>query len=562
MGKKLYIIFIVICGLAACSTVTEKQSSIQPDEVPIADDIALDDLNLVEISLDEIPTPIHIIDEPPELAQVNPIIDPDQPVTPDNDLWEKIRNNLQLARHLDNRAVKERIAWYARNQEYLDRVTQRATPYLYYVVQELEKRDMPFDLALLPVVESAYHPFAYSRSRASGIWQFIPSTGRMYGLKQNWWYDGRRDIVAATRAALDYLQKLNKQFDGDWEHALAAYNSGEFNVAKSIKRNKASKKDIDFFSLRLPRETRGYVPSLLAVAEIVADPEKYGINLNPVPNQTYFEKVDIDGQLDLSTAANLTGLSIDELYTLNPGFNRWATDPDGPHYLLLPVQIKQKFIEGLNAIPPEERVGWSQHLIKTGESLSEIADKYKTNINIIKETNNLRSNLIRAGHSLLIPTSKQPGKFYTMSLENRWLGDLKREGSGNKYIYTVRNGDSLWTIGRRYNVSISQISSWNGINSRRYIRPGQKLTLWISNPGEPSKIVAANSNDSNLNYSRNEEGHINYIVKEGDSLWLISRQFGVTISQLQQWNKLPNGKYLQPGQKLVLLSAPALATGV
>lgn len=531
--------------LAACTTAPINQ---QHEEVT----------SIINLSNDVAPTPVQIISETPVIPTVLPILSPDKKI---EDIWKRIRNNLQLDRHLDNKSVKERIAWYARNQDYLNRVAQRATPYIYHIVQELEKHNMPLDLALLPVVESAFQPFAYSRSHASGIWQFIPGTGKMYGLKQNWWYDGRRDIVAATKGAIAYLEKLNKQFHGDWQHALASYNSGERNVERSIKRNIAANKDTDFFSLRLPRETRGYIPSLLAIAEIVAAPEKYGIKLTPIPNEPYFEKIDIGGQLDLSTAAELMGLSMDELYTLNPGFNRWATDPEGPHYLLVPIDKKQHFVTGLTAIPTEKRMSWNQHIIQSGESLSQIAEKYKTSVTIIKETNKIRGNLIRAGHSLVIPTSKEPGKFYTLSLENRWLGGLKKDGDGDKYIYTVRNGDSLWLIGRRYDVSINQLCDWNGIKARNVLRPGQKITLWVPTPGEkPSQNVATNS-IVKANYSRNDEGHIHYTVKKGDSLWLISRQFGVTIGQLQVWNKLTNGRHLQPGQTLVLLNAPALATG-
>jgi membrane-bound lytic murein transglycosylase D len=506
------------------------------------------------------PIPIQIVSENQNLPTLS-VHKSEQPIAVNNNIWIRIRDSLQLDRHLDNRTVKERIAWYARNQAYLDRVIQRATPYIYHIVEELEKRNMPLDLALLPVVESAFHPFAYSRSHASGIWQFIPGTGKMYGLKQNWWYDGRRDIVAATRAALDYLEKLNKQFNGDWQHSLAAYNSGERNVERAIKRNKTTNKATDFFSLQLPKETRGYVPSLLAIAEIIADPKKYNVNLNPIANEPYFEKIDIDGQIDLSIAAELAGLSMDELYTLNPGFNRWATDPDGPHYLLIPLTIKEKFIAGLTAIPIDQRVAWNQHIIQSGESLSQIAEKYKTSVNTIRETNNIRGNLIHVGKSLVIPSSKQPGKFYTLSLDNRWLGDLKKEGTGDKYIYTVRSGDSLWTISRRYDISINQLCEWNGIKARSILNLGQKVTLWINSPGKKPQQLAASATLVKTSHSLNEEGHIQYTVKKGDSLWLISRRFGVTIAQLQMWNKLSKGKHLQPGQTLVLLDAPALATG-
>ncbi|MCK5667691.1 MAG: transglycosylase SLT domain-containing protein, partial [Gammaproteobacteria bacterium] len=239
----------------------------------------------------------------------------EQLISQETDVWERIGSNLILTRNISEKTTASKLAWFARNQAYLDRVSGRAEPYLHYIVEELEKRNMPLDLALLPIVESAYNPFAYSRSRASGIWQFIPGTGRLYGLKQNWWYDGRRDIIAATDAALNYLQKLHQEFDRDWLLALAAYNSGEGNVGRAIRRNKKAGKPIDFFSLKLPRETRGYVPSLLAVAEIVANPNKYKIALKPINNIQHFKQVDIGSQIDLATAAELSELSIEELYT-------------------------------------------------------------------------------------------------------------------------------------------------------------------------------------------------------------------------------------------------------
>ena len=550
MRTKLILPITFFLILTACSTTPTIQSTVSNEDTPLTTEI----------------TPVQTYDQSLYATQETAPLLPEQSDqqsddSSQQDIWARIRDNLTFARHEDNRAVKDRIAWYARNQEYLDRVAERATPYIYHIVKEREKRNMPLDLALLPIVESAYHPFAYSRSHASGIWQFIPGTGKIFGLKQNWWYDGRRDIVAATRAALDYLEKLHTRFKGDWELAIASYNSGELRVERAVKKNNNSNKKTDFFSLGLPRETRGYVPSLLAVAEIISNPEKYGLTLTPIPNRPYFSKVDIGGQLDLSTAANLVGLSMDEIYTLNPGFSRWATDPDGPHYLLVPVAKEQQFIQGLAAIPQEQRVGWTQHLIKRGETLGQIADKYKTSVAILKETNKIKTNLIRAGQSLLIPTSKQPVQHYTLSQDNRVYAGLKREGNGDKYVYTVRSGDNLWAIGKRYNVSISDLCNWNGITSRSILRPGQKLDLWTAGSGTRTQLASTNK-IINTDYSRNEDGHIHYTVKKGDSLWLISRQFGVTVAQLQEWNKLPNGKtILQPGQKLLLLDAPALAAG-
>lgn len=476
----------------------------------------------------------------------------EQEATPEADIWRKLSRQLFLPRHLTHRSVKSRLSWYAKKQAYLDRVAERATPYLFHIVSELEKRDMPMELALLPIVESAFQPFAYSPSHASGIWQFIPSTGRIYGLKQNWWYDGRRDIVAATTAALNYLEKLHRQFDGDWLLALASYNTGERNVARAIRRNKKKGKETDFFSLRLPRETRGYVPSLLAVAELVANPEQHGVSWTPIKNEPYFAEVDSGGQIDLAVAAELANLDMDEIYKLNPAYNRWATDPKGPHRLLVPVAVETAFLEKLDELPESERASWKRHIIKRGETLGKIAARHRTSVATLKKTNNLRGNLIRTGHSLLIPVARKPGKHYTLSLDNRRLRGLKSAGDGRKYIYTVRRGDTLWDIGRQYGVSVRQLAGWNGISSKKYLRPGQKLNLWLGDDQE--KLADANA--------KTEQGAVAYRVKKGDSLWLIAKKFNVTVKQLLAWNNLRKNSFLRPNQTLRVSQSRAQTGGL
>lgn len=473
---------------------------------------------------------------------------------PHADVWSRIRSQLFLDRQTQQASVKARLAWYARHQAYLDRVSDRARPYVYHIVSRLEARNMPLELALLPIVESAYHPFAYSRSHASGIWQFIPGTGKNYGLKQNWWYDGRRDIVAATEAALDYLDKLQKEFNGDWLHALAAYNTGERNVARAISRNKKSGKPIDFWSLKLPRETRGYVPSLLAVAELLASSEQHAVSWKPIPNKPYFDIVPIKKQLDLALAGQLTGLSMDDIYTLNPGFNRWATDPDGPHQLLIPVGKSKGFVSALNAIPDSERISWKRHVIKRGESLGLIARKYHTSVSTLKHTNKLRSNLIREGRSLLIPSSKRPLTHYTLSMDSRRYAGLKKSSDGKAHIYKVRRGDTLWDIGRSYGVSVKELCAWNGLNTRSIIRPGKKLTLYLSTAEkDTAKAIPA---------SYKQNGNINYTVIKGDSLWLIARRFSTSVKELKRLNKLGNKSFLQPGQQLIIQAQGNRLTGV
>lgn len=472
---------------------------------------------------------------------------------PDADVWKRIQSGLVLARHSDQKSVQAKLAWFKRNQAFLDRVAERARPYLFYIVQELERRGMPSDLALLPIIESAYHPFAYSPSRASGIWQFIPSTGKRYGLKQNFWYDGRRDIVAATQAALDYLQRLHKEFNSDWLLAVAAYNAGELNVARAVSRNKNSGGNTDFWSLQLPKETRGYVPSLLAVAELIADPDRHGVTWQPIPNASYFARVELNGQLDLATAAELAEITMDELYTLNPGFNQWATDPDGPHYLLIPASKVEGFMGSLAGLPEGERVQWTRHEILTGETLGGIATHYHVSVEALKQANDLRTSLIRAGQSLLIPNAQQSPNHYTLSVDNRRFRGLKRAATGDRLIYTVSRGDTLWDIGRQYGVSVNDLCAWNGISSRSLLRLGQELELWLDRQEAAAMPVSLEATSTTQ--------PITYTVQKGDSLWMISRRFGVSVAQLLQWNSLREGNRLQPGQTLVLYRPDIPPTG-
>ena len=485
-----------------------------------------------------------------ESEQLNQIQESEKPIaneipsqkTYDN-LWMLIRDHLVFENNINRKKVKNKVAWFSRNQQYIDRVVGRAEPYLYHIITRLKEREMPLDLALLPIVESAYQPFALSPSRASGIWQFIPSTGKRYGLKQNWWYDGRRDIVASTDAALDYLESLHKRFNGNWFHALAAYNSGEGNVERAIRKNKKLGKKTDFWALKLPNETRSYVPSLLAIAEVLKNSDKYKINFGKIKNIPYFEVIDVKTQIDLATVSNLSGLTIDEVYLLNPGFNRWATDPSGPHRILIPVGKAQKFKEKLAALPKSERIAWKQHIIQKGESLGLIAERYKTSVSAIKQTNRLKGNMIREGKSLLIPSSKQPTKFYSLSIEARKFRGLKTS-DGKRYTYIVKRGDNLWDIGRNYGISVGQLTKWNGIAKKSFLRPKQKLIIWINEEDSNNK------NNNKVQASAFNESTTEYVVKKGDSLWLIARRFDIHVADLLEWNNIRKNKALQPGQKL------------
>jgi membrane-bound lytic murein transglycosylase D len=332
-------------------------------------------------------------------------VTPTQPVMPVTDVWDRIRSGLTISDYTTLHQDSQRqLKWFAGHPEYMARVVERARPYLHYIVEQVDKRGLPMEVALLPVVESGFKPNAYSKSHAAGLWQFIPGTGKVYGLDQNWWYDGRRDVIASTDAALSYLEKLHNDF-GDWQLAFAAYNCGEGTVARAIKRNKKQGKPIDFWSLKLPRETSAYVPKLMAVSHLVKFPEQYGLDLSPVDNKPYLGMVNIGSQIDLNIAAEMADIDMDLLYKLNPGFNRWATAPDGPHRLVLPLDKVDNFKTELATLPQSKRVQWARHKIKSGESLSTIAARYHTRVSVIKKANQLGNNTIRAGRHLLIPVS-------------------------------------------------------------------------------------------------------------------------------------------------------------
>ncbi|RLT98664.1 MAG: LysM peptidoglycan-binding domain-containing protein [Ketobacter sp.] len=456
-------------------------------------------------------------------------------------MWDVYRKHTLLDLSADNKRIKEQRDWYAKHQAYLDRVTRRAEPYLYYIIEESVKRGLPSELALLPVVESAYDPFAYSHGRAAGIWQFIPGTGRAFGLKQTWWYEGRRDIVAATDAAMNYLESLNRQFDGDWMLALASYNSGAGTVRNAIKRNEARGKPTDFWSLDLPKETRAYVPKLIAISQLYAHPEKYGITLIDYPYQPFFEAIDIGGQLDLAMAAKMAGINIEELYRLNPAFNRWATDPGGPHRILVPLDRAELMRSELAKLPPEKRVAWGRYTIEKGDSILSISRKHNITPELLKQINHLSSNTIRAGKTLLIPQSSEPLDHYSLSAEQRLATKQNRNVSGKqKVVHKVKSGETFWSISRRYGVSHRSLAKWNSMAPTDTLSVGKTLVVWTGQTQPNSEMQSQRMRK------------IRYRARSGDSYAGIANKFNVSLGQLKSWNDIDIRKYLQPGDMLTL----------
>lgn len=394
-----------------------------------------------------------------------------------DDLFDRMRAGFSLPQ-VDDVAVDRRLQWYVQHPAYLDRAFRRGRRYLPHIVGELERRGMPRELALLPVLESAFDPFAYSPSHAAGLWQIIPSTGRLFGLRRSWWWEGRRDVIEATRAALDYLQRLHREFDGDWLLAVAAYNTGAVNVHRAVERNRRRGRPTDFFHLDLPLETRSYVPKFLALARLVREPGAYGLELPAIPNEPYFARVRIDDPVDLGVLADLAGTPRKELIALNPGFNRWATAPDGPHRLLVPASAEALFAKVLAELPPARRLRSLHHRVAPGETLIALAARYRISVDALRLANRIRGSLIRAGQDLLIPLS------YRAVAAARHAAPLGAEAiartsapQGSGATYTVRRGDTLAAVSRRFRVSIPDLVAWNELADPDRLAPGQRLVI-------------------------------------------------------------------------------------
>lgn len=457
------------------------------------------------------------------------------------DLWERIAAGFALQHEYDNPAVDTELTWYLQNQDYIARVTERATPFLYWLVEEVEARHMPLELALVPIVESGFDPNARSSQRASGLWQFMPQTARGYGLFSDWWYDGRRDPIASTRAALDYLQALHARFEGDWMLALAAYNAGEGNVTRAIARNRRNELPTEFWDLRLPAETRSHVPRIIAVAKLVAEADARGVQLAEIANIPQIETVQLDFQLDLALAAQAANIDLGQLKDLNPGLTQWATHPDRTIDLVLPSTAAASFRENIGRIPVDQRVTWDVYRIRPGDTLLAIAGRFNTSVDQLQRINSLSDSRIIAGNSLMIPRSGSMA--YAVLPPN----PATRNGADvdpTPGRYSVQSGDSLWLIARRFGLQIQDIVAWNGISRNSILRPGQ--LLWLESP---EYVAAATVDRAAAGIPKA------YKVVRGDSLARIAARFGVSVAQLTRWNSLDRDALIFPGQQLVILPA-------
>ncbi|MGI4840129.1 MAG: transglycosylase SLT domain-containing protein [Janthinobacterium lividum] len=414
------------------------------------------------------------------------------------DVWERMREGFQMQDGIDvNPRVEQQRLWFVSNPAFLETAADRGSLYMHYIVERLEERDMPLELALLPVIESAYNPMAYSRANATGLWQFIPSTGRYFNLRQTNLYDGRRDVTASTTAALDYLSRLHDMFNGDWLLALAAYNAGEGTVTRAIERNVRLGLPTDYWNLSLPQETRDYVPKLLALSEVVASPEAYGVNLTPIENKPYFQVVEVNQRVDLSRVAALANIDEDEMYQLNPAFKQRVTTVDGPQRLLIPTAKAQLLTASLSSMKPEELLSLRPTRAVTEQAVAEVT-----------------------------PSQRKS--------------------------YRVRKGDNLAMIAKANRVSTRDLQLWNKLSGQR-LKVGQTLVMQDTrrDSKRTTAVAARNDKRSSVTLAKNDARTTRYKVQKGDSLYIVAKRFNVEMQHLKSWNPR-TGKALKPGQTLIV----------
>ena len=461
-----------------------------------------------------------------------------------SDLWRVIADRQEIIVE-NNPRIQSHIDWISQRPDYLASISKRAEPFLYLVVSELEKEEVPIEIALLPIVESDYYPFSYSHGTATGIWQFIPSTGRMYGLDEDWWHEDRRDVLASTKAAVRYLKDLNRMFDGDWLLSIAAYNAGPGRVQRAIDKNRNQGKRTDYWSLDLPKETEKYVPKLLALGKVLKNPERFNQKLIKIENKPYLEPINLESQFDLALIAQWTNLSIDEIYSFNPGLKRWATPEALPYTILLPVDVVGDFKEILTNQKNRPKVSWTRYKVKEGDSLSIIAQNFNTTINQIQSVNNIKGNLIRANSYLIVPLARESEAYYSLSDAQREKSRLNATKNSDKLIYKVVSGDSLWKISRNFDVTVNDLVRWNKIVPTAPLSIGKELVILID---AKEKTELAKITNTGIDINRK----IVYTVRSGDNLSLIAQKYKVKVSQIRDWNDLNETDILQPGDKLTI----------
>ncbi|MHB1093084.1 LysM peptidoglycan-binding domain-containing protein [Thiobacillus sp.] len=467
---------------------------------------------------------------------------PAEAASPD-DVWERIRKGFKI----DGDATKNPLialheSWYAARPDYVRRMLERSRRYLFHIVQEVDRRAMPMEIALLPMVESAFNPTAESSSSASGIWQFIPSTGRHYGLRQDNWYDGRRDFTAATNAALDYLGKLYLDF-GDWKLALAAYNCGEGCVARAIEKNVQQGLPTNYASLPLPSETRNYVPKLLAIRDLISNPERYGIAIDTLPNQPYFRQVTLrSASMDIGSAARLAGMSSDDFIALNAAFPRKLIRSDTPVNLLVPVAKTDAFQRNLQTGSWDS---WQPYPAQKGERAAAIARHYGIDLATLEEHNQFH---LKRGKLMHDQTILVPVRNHGAIVERN---DTALPAVAAPARLEVQRGDTLFSIARRYGLTPAALDNANpGLDGR--LTTGQILLLPSATKTNQRGTATIQSVSFTPRIAKSASP-ARYIVQRGDTLSAIARRFDVSLSNLRLWNPVfRKHSTVRAGQRMIV----------
>jgi membrane-bound lytic murein transglycosylase D len=457
------------------------------------------------------------------------------------DVWDRIR--LTMAMPIpDHRLVNQYREWFISNPQHLALISQRARPFMYLIVQELEQRDLPIELALLPIVESSFNPLAYSSANASGLWQFTSPMASHFGLDMNWWYDGRRDVPAATTAALDMLEYLYKKTD-NWLYALAAYNAGEGRLRKAIRYNEARGLSTDFFALNLPTETEQYVPQFLALADVIKNADQYGINLNRIPNKPLIEVIDVGSQIDLAVAADLANMPIERLQKLNPGFNRWATSPDGPHQLIVPVSKANDFKQALADTDLDDRMKWFTYRIKAGDNISAIAKRHQTSISTIKSMNDIHGDRIIAGKFLYMPDVALASAGNTSQ-----KADHKPDHKADHKLQVLALAQAMPNKPLKQYPPVTLVAT--------ALTPDIAPKLASLSASNIAPLLAPHlAPDGVSEISTNGKYPIEHKVKYADTLWSIARVYKVSVEQITRWNKMSDSHKLSEGKTLKIWTA-------
>lgn len=446
--------------------------------------------------------------------------------TPSDNLWTAVQSSFSLPGYEDHPKVQKQIAWYQLHKIALEHTLLRAKPYLYFIHQATQQHQLPGELVLMPIIESAYSPFAYSWAGATGLWQMMPGTASGMRLKINWWVDERRDIIQSTHAALNYTAYLKDFFKNNWLLAIAAYDSGAGRVQSATQAQHST----DFWKLKLPKETQNYIPKILALKAIVSRPEHYQIKLPYIKNEPYFKAGRMQAPIDLQHASKLAGISTTEMRLLNPSFRRWSTLPKGNYNLLLPAKNYHQFIHNLHRLNVKNiHKQLKKHTIQPNETLSVIAHQHNLSTRRLSEINQLQSQHIRIGQTLWVPKNgilKFPG--FTLKQTLKISAD-KAPGP-QRYVHVCRQHETLASIAKTFNVNLKELTFWNQFKSTHQPHVGDKILIW-----KPPRIK------SGTNF---------YIVKRGDTLSDICHRFKCSLSSLKRYNTLPAQNLLRIGQVL------------